>query len=531
MYGADGGVVGYAASSGASMSAPPGPSPSFVVFDPAPSYQNLRQHSRIPTPNRLRSNSSGANLLAYSDTETLADIEPPPPLPSLYRPDSRQQPHAAFPGLPASPSTPIPMSSLSSHAPEAPHRLAGGVPLGSTPPSGIPVLKSRTRSNPRPPSPEFAVGEESLRDAAPPFRVDLDATLAEIEDELEARAAERYMLAKPSPAPRTPSAPTTPITPHTRSSRNGNGGANGTGSVSNRPKRRISQQQPSPKASVTTPLGRSATLNGHSPAGSVGRSTLNARKRHGSDSAHVALAGTPKTPRTPRAGSSTPRAVVRASTDTPRSNLGTTPPTQKHIGIAAHFIPPENSYTPPKGADWDDVVLPTVARKTGISVASRNGHGQAWASGDDDDEDGPSGDDDLAVEWDKDGNPIRWEPQTRERVPRERGPVSYSSDFGPSFPRPGRRDTANDSIELTPIRASAGQPSALEPASNSRRQSRVPEQAQPQTQPQRQPSVHAPAVQADSFAQTLAPPPGKKRGKKRADNSDEVKAGCGCVIM
>ncbi|MDA4806933.1 hypothetical protein NY486_13700, partial [Enterobacter hormaechei] len=81
------------------------------------------------------------------------------------------------------------------------------------------------------------------------------------------------------------------------------------------------------------------------------------------------------------------------SVDTPRSNLGTTPPAQKHIGIAAHFIPPENNYTPPKGADWDDVVLPTVARKTGISVARQG------------DDDGPSGDDDLAVEWDKDGNP------------------------------------------------------------------------------------------------------------------------------
>ncbi|WOO78717.1 uncharacterized protein LOC62_02G002256 [Vanrija pseudolonga] len=424
------------------------------------------------------------------------------------------------------------MSSLSSsHAPEAPHRLAGGgggVPLGSTPPSGIPVLKSRTRSNPRPPSPDFPAGEESLRDAAPPFRVDLDATLAEIEDELEARAAERYMLAKPSPAataPRTPSAPTTPITPHSRSSRNGGGGANGTtGSVSNRPKRRISQQHQSPKASVTTPLGRSATLNGHSPAGSVGRSTLNSRKRHGSDSAGVAL-GTPKTPRTPRATVSTPK--VRASVDTPRSNLGTTPPAQKHIGIAAHFIPPENNYTPPKGADWDDVVLPTVARKTGISVARQG------------DDDGPSGDDDLAVEWDKDGNPVRWESQVRERRerdPSERGPVSYSSDFGPSFARPGRREP--ESIELTPIRAPAGQATALEPSSpapNSRRQSRVPsaavsasDQRQPSSSQQQQ-QQHPHQAQADSFAPAPFSPPHK--AKMRRDHSDEVKAGCGCVIM
>lgn len=417
------------------------------------------------------------------------------------------------------------MSSLSSsHAAEAPHRLAaGGVPLGSTPPSGIPVLKSRTRSNPRPPSPEFPAAEESLRDAAPPFRVDLDATLAEIEDELEARAAERYMLAKPGPtviAPRTPSAPTTPITPHSRSSRNGaGGGANGTtGSVSNRPKRRISQNHQSPKASVTTPLGRSATLNGHSsPMGSVGRSTPNSRKRHGSDSAGVAL-GTPKTPRTPRATAAVSTPKVRASVDTPPSNLGTTPPAQKHIGIAAHFIPPENNYTPPKGADWDDVVLPTVARKTGISVARQG------------DDDGPSGDDDLAVEWDKDGNPVRWESQTRERREREdRGPVSYSSDFGPSFARPGRREP--ESIELTPIRAPAGQATALEPSSpapNSRRQSRVPSSAVG-TEHRQPSSAQQPQAQADSFSPApFSPPP---KAKKRRDHSDEVKAGCGCVIM
>lgn len=62
------------------------------------------------------------------------------------------------------------------------------------------------------------------------------------------------------------------------------------------------------------------------------------------------------------------------------------------LGVAAHLVPPENTYTPPKGANWDEVVLPTVAKKLGMSEAER--------------EEGEEGD--LAVEWDKDGVPIKW---------------------------------------------------------------------------------------------------------------------------
>ena len=60
-------------------------------------------------------------------------------------------------------------------------------------------------------------------------------------------------------------------------------------------------------------------------------------------------------------------------------------------GVAADWVPPE-TYTPPKNANWDDVVLPVVAKKLGIGV-NENQEGQ---------------DGDLAVEWDKNGNPIRW---------------------------------------------------------------------------------------------------------------------------
>ncbi len=60
--------------------------------------------------------------------------------------------------------------------------------------------------------------------------------------------------------------------------------------------------------------------------------------------------------------------------------------------MAAHFIPPETTYTPPKGANWDEVVLPTVAKKLGIGERDRVVGEER----------------DLAVEWDRDGTPVKW---------------------------------------------------------------------------------------------------------------------------
>lgn len=78
--------------------------------------------------------------------------------------------------------------------------------------------------------------------------------------------------------------------------------------------------------------------------------------------------------------------IASSSTGTPSSA------SPSRLGVAAHFVPPENTYTPPKGANWDEVVLPTVAKKLGIIEPGRPG--------------GEEGD--LAVEWDKDGTPIKW---------------------------------------------------------------------------------------------------------------------------
>ena len=74
--------------------------------------------------------------------------------------------------------------------------------------------------------------------------------------------------------------------------------------------------------------------------------------------------------------------------------LASPPSSSSRLGIAAHLVPPENTYTPPKGANWDDVLLPTVAKRLAVNEPEK-----------------PStrgGPDELAVEWDKDGIPVKW---------------------------------------------------------------------------------------------------------------------------
>lgn len=86
-----------------------------------------------------------------------------------------------------------------------------------------------------------------------------------------------------------------------------------------------------------------------------------------------------------------------SQTSTSRSvsaGLGPTPP---RMGVAAHFVPPESTYTPPKGTNWDDVVLPVIAKKMGLTGSTEKRVGV---------EDMEEGD--LAVEWDKNGTPMKW---------------------------------------------------------------------------------------------------------------------------
>lgn len=81
-------------------------------------------------------------------------------------------------------------------------------------------------------------------------------------------------------------------------------------------------------------------------------------------------------------------------------------PTPPRMGVAAHLVPPESAYTPPKGANWDDVVLPALARKMGLGDDKRVGVDEM--------EEG-----DLAVEWDRNGTPVKWvKRQASPRLPQ-----------------------------------------------------------------------------------------------------------------
>ena len=100
----------------------------------------------------------------------------------------------------------------------------------------------------------------------------------------------------------------------------------------------------------------------------------------------------------PKAGPSKPSpstAARSASLNLLGSPASGTPSSasSSRLGIAAHLVPPDTTYTPPKGANWDEVFLPTVAKKLGMYETAR-------ASG--------GGEDDLVVEWDKDGTPVKW---------------------------------------------------------------------------------------------------------------------------
>ncbi|WWC86253.1 uncharacterized protein L201_001126 [Kwoniella dendrophila CBS 6074] len=163
------------------------------------------------------------------------------------------------------------------------------------------------------------------------------------------------------------------------------------------------------------------------------------------------------------------------------SNHGTPP--SARLGVAAHFIPPESNYTPPKNTNWDDVVLPTVAKKLGINENERDKKLSPIETGVEEE--------DLAVEWDKDGTPIRWvkrKPGAKiglglgESVTSQN--TSQVSDttpqrthaFSPTFepspdnplhlrPKPSstslRNKGSSDGLELSPLRTTNGRSASL----------------------------------------------------------------------
>lgn len=125
--------------------------------------------------------------------------------------------------------------------------------------------------------------------------------------------------------------------------------------------------------------------------------------------------------------SQTSRSVsMKAFSSTPRTlhPYNTLPNSSSRLGVAAHLIPPASTYTPPKGANWDEVVLPAVAKKLGI--------GEARTA--DKIDTGPDAED-LAVEWDKNGTPIKWvKKKMEDRTPLDKQTdVSMVLNMGEQF--------------------------------------------------------------------------------------------------
>lgn len=184
--------------------------------------------------------------------------------------------------------------------------------------------------------------------------------------------------------------------------------------------------------------------------------------------------------------SSTPRSISLGKLSSP-SSASPTPTTSPRLGVAAHFIPPETTYTPPKGTNWDEVLLPTVAKKLGMSAG----------------EPAIGGEGDLAVEWDKDGTPIKWVKQpavqginpsdvccsplphpqeltecqiSHKSRTEKRSQSSFSSSFESSPDNPFRPEPishqsshrsflrhkrSSEALELQPIRTTLGQSTSL----------------------------------------------------------------------
>jgi hypothetical protein len=188
---------------------------------------------------------------------------------------------------------------------------------------------------------------------------------------------------------------------------------------------------------------------------------------------------------TARAGSSPPNTISPSSRSASLGKIASPSSAPgSRLGVAAHLVPPENTWTPPKGADWDDVVLPAVAKKLGINDLSHLSPTSEPQEGD------------LAVEWDRDGTPIKWVKRpnggandvlqaatgTPTRIGRQgglglatenltprRGPGgAFSPTFEPSPENPLHPGSSKvgssrlgEPIELSPLRTSASQSTPL----------------------------------------------------------------------
>nr|XP_031857473.1 uncharacterized protein CI109_007145 [Kwoniella shandongensis]KAA5524545.1 hypothetical protein CI109_007145 [Kwoniella shandongensis] len=400
-------------------------------------------------------------------------LDPPTPQTSRIpiRPRSKSQ-------------TPSPRSMSTSHPPlplTIPHSHSSGIPIlktRSSPsnqhrpfPSNSPITTSVSVFGPLSgngrgrDSPDFSGTEGFIKNELPPFRLapdeamriaerghDLhDGDLVDDDDEGPSgdRGEKRKRAVTMSNGLKVDSRPG-----YERSASGSSGGSNGSTSG-----RKNSSGRPS--TSGTTQGGKSNLGMGYPSS-------------HRPDRPSRSSSNTGQRTQPSSSKSFTPRSAslnLLASSGSPSN--GTSPASR--LGVAAHFIPPESSYTPPKGTNWDEVVLPTVAKKLGISSETRAGRGE---------------EDDLAVEWDRDGTPIKWVKRRGGKGLGENGegntpspsalnhdevhsnrPTAFSPTFepspdnplysSPSRPPQMRYQRSNEGIELGPIRTTMAHPTTL----------------------------------------------------------------------
>ncbi|ORY32321.1 hypothetical protein BCR39DRAFT_47169 [Naematelia encephala] len=248
------------------------------------------------------------------------------------------------------------------------------------------------------------------------------------------------------------------------SGKNGNESLSGNGASSSR-----SRTKSSLPNTTTTSLG-------------IGRAPLNSNSK--SNTSNQSRSSSSRLPASQPNGSSSPRSTSLNMLSTSPSMLMSNTPSR--LGVAAHFVPPESTYTPPKGADWDEVVLPTVAKKLGLTAEENKLPGTKGDEGD------------LAIEWDRDGTPVKWvkaaavrrlggsanvhnnpglsnvdyisnQPSSSSAGPASSSAFSPTFDISPENPlatptsshSPLRSKRSGENIELAPIRTSSAQTSSL----------------------------------------------------------------------
>ncbi|WWD09405.1 hypothetical protein V865_007528 [Kwoniella europaea PYCC6329] len=396
----------------------------------------------------------------------------------------------------------------SSPRPSPVHSKSQPPPLPTTSISGIPVLTTRSRSRSpskrlpptkmsvavmenRRESLELGLGGTRIREGfikneLPPFKMNPNEALriAEKGHELNDEESSNYRTSYDSSrmAERKRSISMKPNNLHPKP--NGHMMERSGSSGSDRSARRNSRPSTSSAATGTRGYGISTSHTGlglgmGQPSSSSRLSNGRTTQRAGSSRSPIN--GSPSTAfNAPRSAS------LNLLSGSPSMSMNGTPPNAR-LGVAAHFIPPESSYTPPKGTDWDDVVLPTVAKKLGINESEREGGGGVVV-----------GEEDLAVEWDKDGTPIRWVKrkivsggngsarvglglgdstgsqnsiQSNDTTPTRTHAFSPTFEPSPDNPlqprqRPSsaslrNRPSASSDMELTTLRTTNGQPISL----------------------------------------------------------------------